>query len=189
MKHSTFYVEGAKVAMDLLGLTKQAQPLSAGRMLLGGIGRSAARGAATGAATGGAAGFVASPEGEGGSGFLRGMGYGALTGGLVGGAAGGLKTRAFQQKHPSYVDRANRGVERAGERSRAAMGDMQGPIQDPSTSMMAGHSRVMNRLDTGRLAGGIAGGIAGGASGLGINKMQDNYQKNTDYLRQLGLSS
>lgn len=173
MKHSTFYVEGAKVAMNLLGLTKTANPVSAGRMLLSGVGAGVARGAATGALTGGIGGAIAAPEGEGGSGFLRGMGYGALTGGAVGGAAGGLKTRAFQKAHPEYVNRTNKAVAKQTEPLQRAAMDMEGgPIPQQTTELlqrfrpaMEAHRGVMGRLQTGGLAGLAAGGAAGGIAG------------------------
>jgi len=115
------------------------------------IGKGALTGGAVGATTGGVSGAMAAPEGQRGSGFLRGMlaggGIGALGGGLAGGFAGRGATQ-LQQK---------------------AMGRVTSPSQwmtnQPHVEKLLQNPEVMRRTalgGAGALAGGVGGGVVGG---------------------------
>jgi|MudIll2142460700_1097286.scaffolds.fasta_scaffold00003_99 hypothetical protein len=175
---SSFYARGVKVACEALGLIKHADLLTAGRQLVGTMGRGAAKGAITGAVTGGVGGLAAAPEGEGGSGFLRGMAGGALTGGLVGGAHSGLKAKAFQRANPNYISRANQTIERQIGQNLGEVQRITGAPADRAAEVAIGRQAAQNVanprmkvLSNPAYASGALGGLAGGgAAGLTTEK-------------------
>lgn len=174
---SSFYARGVKVACETLGLIKRADLLTAGRHIASTVMRGAGKGALTGAVTGGVGGLAAAPEGEGGSGFLRGMAGGALAGGLVGGAHSGLKARAFQRANPNYISRANQTMERQIGQNLGEVQRITGAPADRAAEVAISRQAAnvvnprMKLLSNPAYASGALGGLAGGgAAGLSTEK-------------------
>lgn len=163
---STYYIEGVKVAMTRMGLTKTALGPVAGQAL-----RGIARGAIGGGLTGGIGGAIAAPEGEGGRGFLRGMGTGALLGGAAGGLQRGLSAhRAINPKVPSTTADASQRLLPANagpSQTRGLPPAATGAEAVPSTTPMP--QRVV-RLPGGGTAGAAAGGLGGLLAGVSTPK-------------------
>ena len=157
-KQSTFYIEGVKVAMDLLGFTKTALGVP-GAIIGGQALKGVARGALTGAAMGGIGGFAGAPEGEGGKGFLRGMGYGALAGGVTGGVTRGLHARKFVNapENQAMLQRTERMMNRATD-------------PEAQARISRGAHNIVGRGAGGIYSQGMAGLGAGALAGMSTPK-------------------
>lgn len=168
------YNLGQAAALTKLGVSARAAARAAeaaeARLpdLLAGIRRSAIGGGITGGLTGGISGAVAAPEGEGGSGFLRGVGAGALTGGALGAAAGGIGTRAAQNAHP---ERAHHRIKYIAGPAAVVPPGSKIVHRTPSNHRRAGRvtspeaqaaERAIGRAQNATLLGGVGGGTAAG---------------------------